>query len=351
VTGRALIALKPNPYWAVIGGHDPWLTSVTWKYYGDAGSMIDGYKAGEFDLGQDLSNANMAALTVIDPAQQVIHDSLTYEVLAFNNASFKTKFAGDAAYIIQAIKLATDRQAIAAGPMGGNVTLSNNSVSPLSWYYEDVGGSTAADPTTAFTILANAGWVKGTDGYLTKNGKPLELLYCTTTRQFRLDTLNLMADQLKAVGIKVDVTTRPDSDVFGFWDATKVDTPCNLRHGNFDVAEFAYVSRFDPLGGYRVYHSSQIPENSAAHDGENISRINLPALDAAYDIVDTTLDFSKVRAAMVSIQDIYASDRNTYELPLYFRKDIWLVNPKLHNFTGNPIISAGEWNIGDWWVG
>jgi peptide/nickel transport system substrate-binding protein len=350
VTGHAQITLKPNPNWGVIGGHAPWLTSVTWKYYGDAGSMIEGYKAGEFDLGQNLNNTNIPALTVIDPAQQVIAKSLTYEVLAFNNASFKTKFAGDASYIIQAIKLATDRQAIAQGPLAGNVTVTNNSVSPLSWYYEEIAGSTAADPATAFALLANAGWTKGTDGYLIKGGKTLELNYCTTTRQFRLDTLKLMADQLKGIGIKVDINTKPDSDVFGFWDKTKPDTLCNLRHGNFDVAEFAYVSRFDPLGGYRIYHSSQIPDN-VPHDGENVTRVSLPALDEAYDAVNTSVDFTKVRASMFAVQDIYGSDRNTYELPLYFRKDIWLVNPKLHNFTGNPTAAAGEWNIGDWWVG
>jgi peptide/nickel transport system substrate-binding protein len=350
VTAHSSITLKPNPNWDAIGGHEPWLASVTWKYYGDAGTMIDGFKAGEFDLGQDLNNANIPALSPIDPKQQVIGDSLTYELLAFNNAGLKTKYDTDAATIIAAVKLATDRQAIAQGPMGGNVLVANNFVSPLSWFYKAVNGSTAADPVTAFTLLANAGWTKAPDGYLSKGGKTLKLSYCTTTRQFRLDTLTLMANQLKQVGIKVDVNAKPDSDVFGLWDKTKPDTLCNLRHGNFDVAEFAYVSPVDPVAGYRVYHSSQIPDNPP-NDGENITRINVPALDAAYDTIDTSVDLNKIRSAMSTIQDLYGSDRNTYELPLYFRKDVWLVSPKLHNFTGNPTFAAGEWNIGDWWVG
>jgi ABC-type transport system substrate-binding protein len=125
---------------------------------------------------------------------------------------------------------------------------------------------------------------------------------------------------------------------------------CNLQHGNFDVAEFAYVSPLDPLGGYNVYHSSGIPD-VAPHNGQNISRTSIPALDAAYDTVKSSVDFVKVRDAMFAIQDIYGSDQNTYELPLYYRKDVWLVSPKLHNMTGNPTTSAAEWNIGDWWVG
>jgi peptide/nickel transport system substrate-binding protein len=353
--GHGLITLKPNPTWQTIGGHAPWLSSVAWRYYADSTSMINGFKTGDYDVGQNMTNMNVPSLTGVDPAQVVVHDSLTYELLAFNNAAFKTKFGGDASSIVQAIKLATDRRAITAGLLGGRVSVANNFVSPLSWYYKDIstsigGDPTAADPNSASALLANAGWTKGPDGYLAKAGKILELNYCTTTVQYRLDMLQLMANQLKAIGIKVDINSRPQSDVFGTWSNTKPDTACNLGHGNFDVAEFAYVSPLDPLRGYRVYHSSQIPDNDP-HDGGNISRISLPSLDADYDTIAATADLTKVRAAMLSVQDIYGSDSNTYELPLYFRKDVWLVNPKIHNFLANPSPSGAEWNMGDWWVG
>jgi ABC-type transport system substrate-binding protein len=356
VTPHASIILKPNPYWQTISGHAPWLSSVVWKYYGDVNSMIDGFTNGEYDLGQHLDNTNDPALASIPAAEQVIHDSSTYEQLTFNNASFQTKFGNDAGPIIQAIKLATDRQAIAKLPLVGNVSVTDNFVSPQAWYYKaigganGIGGTAAADPTTAYTILANAGWTRGSDGYLTKDGNTLELSYCTTTRQFRVDTLNLMAAQMKQIGIKVDVSEKLDSTVFAYWTAPQSDTACNLRHGNFDVAEFSYVSRFDPLGGYRIYHSTQIPSQTVP-TGENLSRIKIPALDAAYDTIAGTVDFTTVVQAMDAIQDLYGSDQNTYQLPLYFRKDIWLVNPKLHNFTGNQTASGAEWNIGDWWVG
>jgi peptide/nickel transport system substrate-binding protein len=344
------ITLKPNPNWQTIGGHAPWLNSVIWKYYGDAVTMIDSYKAGEFDVGQHLSESDSSALSSVDQAQVKIADSFTYEFHTFNNAQLKATYGADATTIVNAVKLATDRQAIAAGPLVGSVSAIDNFVSPLAWYYEAPRGPTTADPATASTLLANAGWTKGADGNLTKGGKTLELNYCSTNRQVRLDTLKLVASQLKQVGIKVNISTKPATDVFGLWDNTKADTLCNLPHGNFDVAEFSRTSSVDPLGGYDAYHSSRSPD-VAPHYGGNVSRIGLPVLDAAYDTVRTSVDFSKVRAAMVSIQGIYGSDRNTYELPLYFRKDIWLVSSKVHNFTGNPMPSGAEWNIGDWWVG
>jgi len=350
VVTDAQMTLVPNPNWATISGHAPYLTSVIWKYYGAADTMIAGFKAGEYDLGQDLNDADIPSLTSVDPSQVVAHDSLTYELNAFNNAELKTKFGGDYTTIIKAIKLATDRQAIANGPLAGNVTVTNNFISPLTWYYKTEGGSTTADPTTAATLLANAGWTMGSAGYLTKGGKTLEVQYCTTTRAVREDTLKLIASQLKAIGIKADVSPVPSSTLFGGWSTTAASTACNLVHGTFDVAEFAYVSPLDPLGGYNVYTTQGIPDNPP-HDGQNVTRISLPELDAAYNTVLTTVDFAKVQQAMYTVQDIYASDQNTYELPLYLRKDVWLVGPKLHNFTGNPGTGGAEWNIGDWWVG
>ena len=343
----AQLTTVANSKWSTISGHAPYVDQVIWKYYAEAATMLKGYKAGEYDVAQDLNDADIPSLAGIDLNEQVIHDSLTYELHQFNNKSLSDKFGADYKTIIKAVKLATDRQAIAAGPLGGNVSVSNNFISPLTWYYKVEGGSTAADPAAATALLTAAGWALGSDGYMAKGGKTLALDYCTTTRQVRQDTLKLVASQLKAVGIKANVTAAPSGDVFGGWDAVKADTKCNLVHGTFDVAEFAYVSPLDPLGGYNVYTSQGIPD-VAPHNGQNTARINLPALDDAYNAVKNSVDPAVVKAAMATIQDIYVTDQNTYELPLYMRKDVWLVKPRIHNFTGNPTTSAGEWNIGDW---
>lgn len=347
----AQITLKPNPQNKTITGHDPYLASVIWKYYGDADLMIQGYKANEFDVGQNMQDSDLAKLTAVAEGEKLAEPALVYELHAFNNKTIKEKYGADYATIIKAIKLTTDREAIALGPLGGSVVVSNNFISPLTWYYKDIDGSTKADPEAAKTLLKNAGWTAGADGYLTKGGKTLELEYCTTTRQVRQDTLALVASQLKKVGIKANVNAVPSQpNLFGNWNDEGSNVKCNMVHGNFDVAEFAYSSPLDPIGGYNVYHSSGIPD-AAPHQGQNITRTILPELDAAYDLVKGTVDFNVMRTAMFTIQDIYGNpDKNLYELPLYYRQDVWLVKPNVHNFTGNPTVFAGEWNIADWWV-
>ncbi len=362
------ITFKPNPNYQTIGltagtgkAHAPYLDKVTMQLFGTAEAMTKAFTAGSIDVAMDLNDADLPSLTNIADCPaigqptgttpcKVVHDSLTYEHHDFNNKSFKTKFGDDYLTIIKALRLATDREAIAAGPLQGNVSVTNNFISPLTWYYKDEAGSTKADPAAAAKLLDDAGWTVGSDGVRAKAGKQLAVEYCTTTRQVRIDTLTLVASQLKAIGVKANVTAaKANPNVFGAYDTTPADTKCNLLHGNFDVAEFAYISPLDPQSGYGVYHSSQIPDNPP-HNGQNDTRIALPELDAAYEAVKNNADFTKVQAAMYTVQDIYASDKNSYELPLYLRKDVWLVNPKIQNFTGHPSIASSQWNIADWWL-
>ena len=95
--------------------------------------------------------------------------------------------------------------------------------------------------------------------------------------------------------------------------------------------------------------ASRIPDDPP-HNGANEMRISIPAMDAAWETVNTSLDPAVIKDAMGKIQDIYGSDQNTFELPLFNHKNVWLVSAKVHNFLGNPSTTTGNWNAGDWWI-
>ncbi|MBM4408930.1 MAG: hypothetical protein FJ038_10125, partial [Chloroflexi bacterium] len=347
----AQITLVPNPNWETIGGHAPYLDGVIWKYYGDAAAMVAGYRAGETDVTVNLNDADLPSLSDLPQEQVSTRASLQYELHAYNNKRIAEKFGEDYKTIIKALQKATDRDAIAAGLLAGTVKPTNNFVSPLTWYYQQLDVPTAADPAGAMAMLEAAGWVAGADGVRVKNGVRLELDYCTTTRQVRVDTLALVASQLKAVGVLANVSPVPAlPDLFGGWNEVAADTKCNLIRGNFDVGEFAYISPLNPLGAFNVYHTTGIPDPEP-HQGQNVTRISLPELDAAYEAVRDNVDFAIVRDAMATVQEIYGGDANTFELPLYNRTDVNLVSPKVRNHTGNPSNASAFWNIGDWWLG
>jgi peptide/nickel transport system substrate-binding protein len=343
----AQLTYAPNPeYWKAFkkeAGFD----SVIFKYYPDnPDGMIAGYDQGESDLAMNLNHADLPKLEGKNKVLQ--EDTFTYEQFSINNKALATKFGeADVLPIKQALALATDKKEITTKALGGTVEpMGTNNISPFAWYFKQEPDS-KYDPDAAKKLLTDAGWALGSDGFLAKNGKTLELQYCTSTRPYRVDTLNLVAAQLAKIGIKVDPTPVPaQPNLFGEWDAVAADTPCNLIHGNYDVADFAWVAPLDPTGSYNVYHSSGIPDDPP-HNGQNNTRTAIPALDKAWDEVISNIDLVKIRDAMYTVQDIYSS--NVIEIPLFYWKNVYLVNPKLHNVVGNPTTATVLWNIEDFW--
>ena len=353
----AQVTYKPNPNWATVGygadtskNHAPYLDKLIMKYYGDAPTMIAGYRAGEIDMAQDLQDSDAQAVTDIPKEEKLIQDQLFNESFYFNIKSFKAKFGEtDGPQIIRAVMEATNVDAIIAGPLGGAVTRACSFVNPGLYFFKQE-QCIKYDTAAAETALDALGWTKDpTTGIRTKGGVPINLDYCTTTRPYRGDAIRLAVAQLKQIGINGTATSRPaNPDVFGDW-STPPDTKCNTIHGNFDVVLHGFISSPDPTGGSLLYTTKGNPD-VPPHTGQNEMRVSIPAMDAAYDIVNTTLDPEKIVEAYSTIQDIYGSDQNDFELPLFNHTNLYLVSPHLHNFVGNPSTATSQWNVGDWWT-
>ena len=351
VDPAAQIEYVPNPNSATIYGHAPYLDKLIFKYYGDASLMVQGFRADEYDMAMDLSDSDIPQLADIPDDQKLIQDALFNEGIYFNNKKFSEKF-GEADYkgIIRAIMQAIDVQAIIAGPMNGTVTRSASFVSPLLWFYKELPTPAAADPTGAAAALDALGWAAGSDGIREKGGVKLELDICTTNRQYRADAITLIASQLDKIGIRGTVKVKPAlPDVFGGWNQVPDDQECNTSHGNFDIVMHGFISSIDPTSPYLVYHSKGIPDLEP-HNGGNEMRISIPEQDAAWDRILNTLDPIETKAAYEVLLDIFASDENTFELSLFNHQNVWLVNPRMQNFTGNPSTATGNWNTEDWWL-
>lgn len=347
----AQITYVPNPNAATVYGHAPYIDKLIFKYYGDSAAMIQGFRAGEIDMAQDLSDSDVPQLTDIPDDQKKIQDQLFNEGNYFNNKRFKEKFGDDYKSIIRAIMLTIDVKAVITGPMNGTVTRAKSFVSPLLWFYKDEPTNTGnGDIESAKKLLDAAGWVPGADGIRAKGGKKLEIEYCTTTRQYRIDAITLIASQLLPLGVKAKVVSKPaQPDVFGGWNQVPNDQDCNTQHGNFDVVMHGFTSSQDPTASYLTYSSKGIPD-APPHQGGNETRISIPEMDAAWETIVHTLDTSKIKDAYATVQDIYASDQNTFEVPFFNHVNVWLLNPKLHNFVGNPSTAEADWNTEDWWV-
>jgi peptide/nickel transport system substrate-binding protein len=339
------------------------LDSVVFKWYGDPDAMIAGFRAGEIDLAFDLQDSDIPKVQDLGDQVAAI-PALLYEFLRPNwspntdfdqsiknggcsrNAAVQDRGPGCPASdpaIRQAIAYAIDKNEINTRLLGGNAQVANTNISPAAWFYADQTPATF-NPDQAKKILADGGW-KDTngDGFVEKDGTTAKIELCTTTRQVRQDTLALISSWLKAVGIDSVINPVAPSDIFADYNEATLDTPCALSTSNFDVAEHAFSSSIDPLGNYFSYHSSQFHPK-----GANDARVSDKDLDAALDAVKNNVDFSKIKDAMATFQKIYVE--KTVEIPLYYRKNVELVGPRLGNYFANGTQVGSTWNGEDWYA-
>jgi peptide/nickel transport system substrate-binding protein len=242
----------------------------------------------------------------------------------------------------EAVAFAIDKNEINARLLGGTVQVANTNISPGAWFFADQTPATF-DPEKAKQILDAAGWTVGADGIREKNGLKAKIELCTTTRQVRIDTLALVADWLKDVGIEAVSNPVDSTAIFADYNEATADTPCGLSVSNFDLALHAFTSSLDPLGNYFNYHSSQFEP-----DGANDAQVVDSGIDAALDTVKDSVDFDVIKDAMAEFQKIYVDQ--TVEIPLYYRKQVDLHSPKVGNFLGNPTLAGPTWNAVDWYA-
>jgi peptide/nickel transport system substrate-binding protein len=363
VTPQAALRLVRNDqYQNPRTGKPAYLDSVAFRWYPDAAAMIPGFRAGQIDLAFDLEDADIP--TVQDLGRQVVAiPGLEYEFLRLNwspaSAFDATKQTGGCSRnpavqdrgkgcpvadpaIRQAIAMAIDKDAVNSRLLGGNVRIANTDISPSAWFFADQ-ASPPFDPAKAGSILDAAGWAPGPDGVRAKNGLKARIELCTTTDQVRRDTLALVHSWLRTIGIDSIIRAVPATDIFVAYSDARLDTPCALSRSNFDLAEHAFKTSIDPLGDYFSYHSSQFRPI-----GANDAQVNDPAIDRALETVRSTVDFALVRDAMATFQKVYVD--KTVEIPLYYRRNVELVGPRVGNYLANGTSAGSTWNGEDWYV-
>jgi len=362
VTPQQELRLAKNPnYTSFATGKPAHLDNLIWKWYGDADLMIAGFKANEVDFATDLQDSDLEKVKDLGDQVSAI-PALLYEFLRPNwsegpfdaakkvggcsrNPAVADRGKGcpmaDPA-MREAVAFAIDKNLINTRLLGGTVQVANTNISPGAWFFADQAPATF-DPEKAKQILDDAGWKAGADGIREKEGLKAKIELCTTTRQVRIDTLALIAKWLKDVGIEAIANPVDAGSIFADYTEATADTPCALSTSNFDLAEHAFSSSIDPLGNYFSYHSSQFRP-----DGANDAQVSDPGLDAALDTVKNSVDFKVIKDAMAEFQKVYVE--KTVEIPLYYRKNVELVSPKLGNFFANPTQAGPTWNAVDWYA-
>lgn len=320
-TDHTIIIERSDTYY----GAKPKLDEIVFKPVPDANTRALQLKTGEIDLA--LMEPNQLA-SVKDNDNFTVETFATADYRAvmynFRNPLFKD------AKIRQAMNLAIDREAIVEGMLANK---GEAAYGPLqkSWANAPQKDMYSYQPEKASQLLEEAGWVKGVDGVLVKNGERLEFdLVSPVVDPVRVALANIVAEQWKPLGISVNLKPLD-------WSAISFEEA--------DAFVIGWGSEFDPDDHtYRIFHSSQI--------GDGLYNLN------AYQNskVDQLLTDARINTDQTQREKLYEEFQQELALDPAFTFLVYLdalygVNKKVSGISNRTLGHHGFgvlWNIEEW---
>ncbi len=212
----------------------------------------------------------------------------------------------------QALQKSIDRKSFASTIFWDDYPVVTGPFDSTTPYATDSSAALAYDPEGAKKLLDAAGWTTGADGYRSKDGKPLTL---TIPLQASTPGDQLVQDQLKQVGIKVDLKV-----------LTLAQYQAAAAGGQYDLLA-TYYTRADPsvLGSVldsKVSQAGTAQLSQVGDTAQDISKLFAAGLNAAED--------SKRAAAYADLQKEIIDQGVMF--PLYERVQTAGVASKVHGF-------------------
>jgi peptide/nickel transport system substrate-binding protein len=324
-----------NPkYW----GAKPKIDELTIKFVPDDAAQIAALKTGDGVLGtfiaySDIPDLQKAGLQVI--AVKSGYDEGIY----FYLDPKKGHPALQDVRVRQAIAYATNRLALTK-----DLLLGLTKPAATDWdnspYVDPTLEPYPFDPEKAKSLLDEAGWKPGPDGVRQKNGVKLELKYGSTDREIRKDTQAVFQQQLKDVGIKVDLLNFNSDTFFNGYDKQGP-----AATGQLDIFQYSQVPTAFPDPDIAEWLCSDIPSNEKP-SGTNWSAICDKDLDKLFQDQASQIDFKTRQQTFYKITRMIFD--KAYWIGFWQDPDQWAVTDKLANvkLSGvTPFYNIAEWEV------
>lgn len=321
-------------YW----GPKPKIDKIFIRFVPDDASQIAALKAGEGELGTFIAYPDIATLEAA--GIQVFKAYSGYNEGLYFNMGDKANPAMKDLSVRQAIAYAIDRPSIVK-----DLLLGKTDVSATDWdntpYVDPNLKPYAFDPEKAKSLLDAAGWKAGADGTREKDGVKLSLKYGSTTREIRKDTQAVVQQNLKNVGIQVELLNA-DSDAFfaGF------DQNGPAASGQYDIFEYSAVPVGFPDPDAVEWLCNEIPTNESP-SGTNWSFMCDKELEALFLLQATQTGDAGARQ-----QTFYKITKTIYDkvywLGYWQDPDQWAISAKLTGvkISGvTPFYNIAEWDL------
>ena len=306
-------------------GPAPKLEEVIFKVVPDANTRVLQLKTGEIDLAL-LEPNQLASIHEDDPF--TVHEISTadYRAVMYNLRLplFQDK------RVRQAMNLAVKREELVTGvlagkgePAYGPLQKSWAGIPQKEWY--------TYDPEKAQRLLKEAGWGKGADGILTKDGERFEFeLVSPIQDKVRVALANVVSEQLKPLGI------------------IAVPKPIDQHAVDYDGEDALIIgwgSEFDPDDHtYRLFHSNEIGDgkyNFGAYKNQTVNELLARARTATN--IEDRKNFYKQFQEELAIDPAYNF--------LVYLDALYVVNKNVSGISNRTLGHHGFgilWNIEEW---
>jgi peptide/nickel transport system substrate-binding protein len=194
--------------------------------------------------------------------QKFRYPSFGYTYLGYNllNPLFSDK------RIRQAISHAINKKDIIQGVLLGYGVSCTGPFPPESWAYNPNAMDYDYNPEKALKLLSDAGWQKGSDGILQKNGKRFTFsILVNQGNEARLKTAQIIKEQLKKIGIEINIKVLE-------WQALLHEFIDKKR---FEAVIMGWALSRDP-DIYDIWHSSKTKEgefNFISYKNEEVDKL------------------------------------------------------------------------------
>ncbi|MBV9898436.1 MAG: ABC transporter substrate-binding protein [Chloroflexi bacterium] len=194
----------------------------------------------------------------------------------------------------QAMAYGIDRVSISNAISQGMYTVSGGPIPPfLKPWHNDSIQPFPYDPDKAAALFAEAGWTRGADGNLAKDGQPLSFKFAWGKGPYVDDVAVLVLESLKKMGM--DATADAQE-----WNAYIK----RFEDRDYEVLLDGWVAPYDP-DVYSYFHSK------AAKGGKNITLYNNPEVDSLLEQGRAETDTTRRQDIYNRLQVILADDQPT----------------------------------------
>jgi peptide/nickel transport system substrate-binding protein len=240
----------------------------------------------------------------------------------------------------QAIAMSIDRETIAQDLKYGVVVPNMTLWDALPAYVSPNIEPWPYDPAAAMKLLEDAGYVDSDEDGIREDadGNPLTITHGTTDKETRQNVQAIVQEQLRAVGINLEILSMDGDILFEAYDG---GGPAAL--GELDIMEWSDAPYFPDPDTY-YWLCEELPSDEYPWGGNYF--ICDETLDQLFQDQIVEVDANARAALFHKITEIM--HENVYYLGMWEDPDVWILNPRLSGylFSGiTPFFNLMDWDV------